>query len=122
MAKGDVSPEHRLLFLEIAGALGRLDIVREQAVALAKVPHFLAPAGRLAYARALGRAGAFAQAENLYRALLFEPDAEIRVAARLGAAEMYRLYGFYHEAEEQYRLGWLDGHDPRPFMNWWNLT
>ncbi len=114
VAKGDVSPEHRLLFLEIAGALGRLDIVREQAVALAKVPHFLAPAGRLAYARALGRAGAFAQADNLYRALLFEPDAEIRVAARLGAAEMYRLYGFYHEAEEQYRLAWLDGHELRP--------
>jgi tetratricopeptide (TPR) repeat protein len=113
VVKENAADKNRLIFLEIAGTLGRLDVVVEQSTKLADKPVFIVPAGRLVYARALGRAGEIVQAEKIYEQLLAESDVKNRVQARLDAAEMYRLFGFSYEAEQQYRLAWLDGHDQR---------
>ncbi len=116
VAKDNAADRDRLTFLDIAGALGRLDVVELQAAKLADKSLFLMPAGRLVYARALGRAGEIAQAERVYSEILAEGNPGDKVQARLDAAAIYRLFGFYHEAEQQYRLAWLDGHDPRALL------
>lgn len=113
VAKENSSDLDRLIFLDIAGALGRRDVVMAQAASLADKPVFLTPDGRLRYARALGRVGEIGLAEEIYEPFFLEGDVENQVQARLDAAEMYRFYGLFHEAEQQYRLAWLDGHDQR---------
>ncbi|MEN8256901.1 MAG: tetratricopeptide repeat protein [Thermodesulfobacteriota bacterium] len=111
VGKDDASDRNRLDFLDIAGSLGRLDVVREQADLLADKALFLLPAGRLVYARALARSGELIKAQNLYKGLLSEGTLEVQVQARLDMAEVYRLYGFLNEAEQAYRIAWLEGHD-----------
>lgn len=111
VAKENVADGDRLAFLDIAGVLGRRDVVMEQAAGLDDKSLFRMPAGRLIYARALGRGGEIAQAEKVYAGLFAEGDAAIQAKAHLDLAEIYQLYGFYDEAEEQYRLAWLAGHD-----------
>lgn len=113
VGKENASDKDSLTFLDIAGALGRRDVVMAQASRLVDKAVFLLPAGQLIYAKALGRVGEIGHAERLYEALLAEGDVKSRVQARLDAAEMYRSYGFFHEAEQHYRLAWLDGHDQR---------
>ncbi len=113
VAKDNAADRDRLTFLDIAGALGRLDVVSEQAARLVDKVLFHMSASRLVYARALGRVGEIDQAEMVYAGLVAEDDATYQLQARLDSAEMYRLYGFFHEAEQQYRLAWLAGHDPR---------
>ncbi len=113
VTKESVEGQHRLTLIDIAGTLGRHDVVMAQAALLADKAVFSRAAGQLVYARALGRVGELARAEEIYKTLLVEAGVENSVQARLDAAEMYRLYGFFYEAEQQYRLAWLDGHDPR---------
>lgn len=113
VAGEEVAASERLFFLEIAGALGRHDVVMAQAARLAAMPDFLLPSGRLVHARALARVGEMEQAVAIYQELSAEDAGAHRVQAHLDAAAMYRLHGFPAEAEQQYRLAWLAGADRR---------
>ncbi len=113
VGKDDTSDRNRLDFIDIAGSLGRLDVIREQAHRLAEKALFLLPAGRLVYARALARSGELHRAKKIYEELFSEDSGKIQVQARLDLAEVYRLYGFFNKAEQEYRIAWLEGHDLR---------
>jgi predicted Zn-dependent protease len=99
-----------LSYLEVAGVLGRLDIVyqlnqRYQFSQSADLHHVLL------YADGLAECGDFPGALALYTQILGSDNRDLWPSAHHGLAEMYGRHGFAFAAEQEDRLNWLESKD-----------
>ena len=102
--------------LQVAGILGRLDIVYDL-----NAKHHFSESGDLSvvliYAHALAESGDFTGSMKMYEKVIVSGNHGLSLQARQGLGRLYARYHFDYEAEQEDRINWLSSKDSKSILN-----